>query len=615
MNMSKKLRLLTDQAIFEKNNPRKDALSFSSYAEVIKNVILGTDGPFTIGIFGEWGSGKTSLMKMVEHSFLENHDSNIIPIWFNAWKFERVEHPIIPLIAMIISQLEKNKKKMKKLYKGGNKLIQSLRAIAYGFSATTKLQIPGVGGIEAGFAAKDMIDRNEKFTYSPLLEKSFYDHVFEALDEINLNNNNNSLKILVIIDDLDRCFPENSIKLLESIKLVLSQPGFFFVLGISSIIVEGYLQYKYEEIYGIKEFRGSAYLDKIIQLSFDIPPHSTKMEKFAQSLIEQLDSEDDKQQLSQITAVIGIACNDNPRTVVRFINRLLIDKAVYASLLQGNTGKPPVTIGYFAVTRSLQQQWKFFYDLIIHTEDNKLCEKILSWKENPEKLKPNVKNSDDENKIIKTLNADSNLKKLLYSRIGQEWLSDLQLRNTTIDFIITQPAIIQDDNSRQLDFSGKNLSNKNLTGKNFKGANLKGANLQGAILSGANLSHSDLRNADLEGAFLNSTDLNFADLSKANLCAAKLRSAQLIGTNLDGADLKRAILTNTELLNTSIKDAYIKETDFRNTDIRFIENFRSAKNFDQIISDKTTYCTKEQVEGTALSNIEKVTIKEKEDDL
>ena len=57
-----KLSLLTDEPIGEPGIVRPDGLGFSNYAQVLGNAITSTSGPFTIGVFGEWGSGKTRLI-------------------------------------------------------------------------------------------------------------------------------------------------------------------------------------------------------------------------------------------------------------------------------------------------------------------------------------------------------------------------------------------------------------------------------------------------------------------------------------------------------------------------------------------------------------------------
>ena len=62
------LNLLTDSAI---SNIEHDSLDFNVYSEVITEAILETPTPFTVGIFGEWGRGKTSLMKFIQKEVTE----------------------------------------------------------------------------------------------------------------------------------------------------------------------------------------------------------------------------------------------------------------------------------------------------------------------------------------------------------------------------------------------------------------------------------------------------------------------------------------------------------------------------------------------------------------
>src|SRR5262249_48782504 len=157
--------------------------------------------------------------------------------------------------------------------------------VAYGFSSSSKLKVPGVAEIEASFVAKDMIDRAEQLMPDPLLARSLYYEAFESLASLKLPSDS---RIVVFIDDLHRCFPNLAIKLLETIKLVLAQPGFIFVIGVARSVIEGYLQHRYEKKYGIKGFQGHSYLDKIVQLPFHIPPHGGRIEEFSGKLLQRL---------------------------------------------------------------------------------------------------------------------------------------------------------------------------------------------------------------------------------------------------------------------------------------------------------------------------------------
>src|SRR5690242_96718 len=77
------MRLLDDNPSIE------DTLGFRPTANAIVETITNASRrPLTIGIFGGWGSGKTSLMQMVEGRVKEK---GIKTVWFNAWKYSGKE--------------------------------------------------------------------------------------------------------------------------------------------------------------------------------------------------------------------------------------------------------------------------------------------------------------------------------------------------------------------------------------------------------------------------------------------------------------------------------------------------------------------------------------------
>ena len=130
-----------------------------------------------------------------------------------------------------------------------------------------------------------MIARYEALTQDTLTVHSFYFEAFDNLRDIAHNKTIKKPKIVVFVDDLDRCFPEQAVHLLESIKLVLHQPGFAFVLGIYPQIIEDFILNKYAKEYHFTASKGDAsdkrkceyldyckeYLGKIIQVRHYVP--------------------------------------------------------------------------------------------------------------------------------------------------------------------------------------------------------------------------------------------------------------------------------------------------------------------------------------------------------
>ncbi|KPL00748.1 MAG: hypothetical protein AMJ90_07740, partial [candidate division Zixibacteria bacterium SM23_73_2] len=84
-------------------------LGFDNYRDALINIIRGSEPRFTIGIFGGWGTGKTTLMRMMKRKL---DDEGEVTVWFNPWEYEKEEHQIIPLLQTISLEL-KNKNLLK----------------------------------------------------------------------------------------------------------------------------------------------------------------------------------------------------------------------------------------------------------------------------------------------------------------------------------------------------------------------------------------------------------------------------------------------------------------------------------------------------------------------
>ena len=423
------MRLLTDQALREGPEDAEDGLGFQAYANVLAKAALGTPGPFTIGVFGEWGTGKTSLMRLTQAALEEN--GTVATVWFNAWRYEREEQPIVPLVGTIVRALERQKSFLGHLEDHGRSLLRSLRAIAYGFSGKAKIQIPGFSEIEAGFVAKDMIDRADRLAPDPLLDRSLYYEAFESLSAVKLPE---GTKVVIIIDDLDRCFPDKAIMLLENIKLVLSQKGFIFVLGVARKIVEDYLKHTHKRDYGIDDFQGNFYLDKIVQLPFHIPPHVGRIRSFTASLLKRLDG-GMADVLKAILPVVASASAGNPRTTIRFVNNLIIDIGINDDLSKKKEmAKIPASI--FAVSRCLQYRWYTIYTALVLSRD--LCQAVSALTEEDEVIEAASSGSPQLAAVAAEMLREPDLRTLLVGDQGREWLTNAAFREAATHFLRTE---------------------------------------------------------------------------------------------------------------------------------------------------------------------------------
>ena len=284
---------------FNNDQPLKDGcdreivhLNFDHYSNCISEFIFGTTAPFAFGIHGEWGSGKTTLMRLIEEKIKkrqaddENNElpKEIIPIWFNAWQYENDEQPLIPLIFHIIEALEQTDKRFNL-----NGIKDSLKAVVNELKdlmGRTKLKYSNDDSLlkellgEWTFELEGQSNTKQDGKNQSVYSWSSQDYqVIKFLNSISTKlvdkkDLHKDINLLIIIDDLDRCSPNKALILLEHIKLVLNQSCFLFLIGMEKRGLEDYLTHFYRQELGITSFEGKKYLDKIIQMPFHIPMHT-----------------------------------------------------------------------------------------------------------------------------------------------------------------------------------------------------------------------------------------------------------------------------------------------------------------------------------------------------
>jgi hypothetical protein len=182
---------------------------------------------------------------------------------------------------------------------------------------------------------------------------------------------------------------------------------------------------------------------------------------FTQDVINGLNDQNTRNELKPISATIGEVCQYNPRTIIRFINRLITDSAIYKQKDHETTGAT-LPLGIFAVTRSLQQMWKDIYGLLISgdpQEDQEYCQIVGAWNEKDidgwskyddsdrisSSLRLDIARStlvDPEvlKQIASYISRDRGLRSLLRQKIGHDWLTQHDLREASISFLMTQPS-------------------------------------------------------------------------------------------------------------------------------------------------------------------------------
>ncbi|TFB09623.1 tetratricopeptide repeat protein [Candidatus Marinimicrobia bacterium MT.SAG.2] len=321
--------MLTDNEI---RSAAEDTLEFNAFAETLGEIIITSEPPLTVGVYGEWGSGKTSLMRLTQEVLEKQKKKKIKTSWFNAWKYDKAHDLRVALINTILKEISKDKKTSKTLKSKSKKLLKRVNLSGLGMSAVSiigTLLAPQLAFIPAltKLLTNDKTSPADLARLIPknILKEDGGQKTLELIGEFEEEYKNiiksyvgkNGI-LVVFIDDLDRCLPEKTIDILEAIKLFLHVPHSVFVIGASrEIIVKGIMRkYKVEPDDSEKKIDewGADYLEKIIQIPFRLPPLRTDL--IANTFIEKLDVSEEIKKHKNILAQV----RKNPRTIKRLLN-------------------------------------------------------------------------------------------------------------------------------------------------------------------------------------------------------------------------------------------------------------------------------------------------------
>jgi hypothetical protein len=266
--------------------------------EAIANTIIGLlrerpDTPVTIGVHGDWGAGKSSVLEMIA-ARLDTEDK-VLCLKFNGWRFQGFEDAKIALIEGIVNGLLEKRPMLNKATGALKDVVKSIDLLkvakkAGGLAWTAFTGIPtadqisgivktlqGVIADPAALATKENIGQaidGIQSVMKPTESKSvpreveaFRDAFDQLLKEACID------QLIVLIDDLDRCLPDTAIETLEAIRLLVFTSRTAFVVAADEAMVEYAVRKHFPDLpetTGPRDYARN-YLEKLIQVPFRIP--------------------------------------------------------------------------------------------------------------------------------------------------------------------------------------------------------------------------------------------------------------------------------------------------------------------------------------------------------
>lgn len=298
------------------NETLRDLVNFSHVAEIAAERIVGAKGePISLGISGDWGVGKSSMMKLLRTSLEAREDVEIRFVEFNAWLYQSYDDARAALMETITATVvEQAVEKKDTLSATARKRAASL------FSRVKKLRLLGIAGsalfdyatqghitpwVAGGMATMgglfdgdvtgddlkkvkeltvDGVKKGEEFldekkpvekseadtaeTESPRKAiQAFRDDLEATLAELNIT-------LVVLIDDLDRCLPKTAIATLEAMRLFLFLKHTAFVIAADEGMIRHAVRTHFDDV-ALNDDLVTNYFDKLIQLPIRVPPLGT----------------------------------------------------------------------------------------------------------------------------------------------------------------------------------------------------------------------------------------------------------------------------------------------------------------------------------------------------
>ncbi len=291
--------------------------SFESITRTLRDFIVSApaDAPFNVCVSGSWGSGKTTLLRSLARALTDGEASENVGVWFEPWKLsdEREVRNVLTLQVLDVIGADASFMAQARIDVDGGSLV---RAVGERF---LRLKLDDVSRTARAETAV-------RGTFAEV------ERLFGAIARSYLSRR----RMLIFVDDLDRCRPEMQIAVLEAVKLFFDLPGLVFVFALDRQQLEHAIAAKYT--FSIDDAR--VYLEKIFQLSVPLP--RKRLEDLVAFLRSQLDDVGLRVNDTQLAEAVVSRFGRNLRDLKLFVNSLSFQRRLVGDGESGQIGEEAV---------------------------------------------------------------------------------------------------------------------------------------------------------------------------------------------------------------------------------------------------------------------------------
>ena len=291
-----------------------DKLKGKRYAQTLADFIMRSDTPLTIGLQGEWGTGKTSMMYMIQELLKQK---NVATSWVNTWEYSIFRGANETTPAILKGMLEKLKQscidekkwtlkddseeKIKRVGRFLGKIANQVVANQTGVNIEEAITADGGAPVASAIA---------------YLKEQISDIINTLLDDTG----NEYSRVVFFVDDLDRIPPNDAVEVLEALKNIFDTPRCIYVLAIDYEVVVKGLEGKFGKKTPENEREFRSFFDKIIQVPFSMPTAAYDISEFLGDKFEQLGIDIPSKDLEHYLSIVKNTVGFNPRSLKRYLN-------------------------------------------------------------------------------------------------------------------------------------------------------------------------------------------------------------------------------------------------------------------------------------------------------
>lgn len=294
-----------------------DLFNINKHLDGLSRFIKACNTPMTISIQGSWGSGKTSIMKMVEHEI----EKDVIPVFFNTWQFSQFDlgnSLAFSMIKVLLNKLQDDES-----------FIKHFTSVCSN-ALTTALKSVSIYNINVDL--KKCTEKTADDNYAEQIE-NLHQHFQEVVN--NACQREHKDRVVIFVDDLDRLVPSKAVELLEVLKLFLDCKQCVFVLAIDyEVVIRGaikkygfasYNSEKIDEKERNREYeKGKSFFDKIIQVPFKVPVAVYDIKNYLKDGFNKINLKIDDNDLQDYIDLCASSIGSNPRSLKRLLNAFLL---------------------------------------------------------------------------------------------------------------------------------------------------------------------------------------------------------------------------------------------------------------------------------------------------